>query len=91
MEQHAQLVTMPCHYCAGLLNPTGSALDRVDNGRGYEPDNVVPCCTVCNVIKGQHLTHDEMAVAMHMVKKYRNLEIGIINVGDTVSSLTGES
>lgn len=28
-----------------------SGLDRVDNRRGYLPDNVVPCCKICNYAK----------------------------------------
>ena len=28
-------------------------LDRVDNSRGYQADNVVPCCADCNYMKGQ--------------------------------------
>ena len=28
-----------------------NGLDRVDNSRGYEPSNVVPCCRRCNRAK----------------------------------------
>lgn len=37
-----------CFYCGN--EPSG--LDRVDNSRGYEINNVVPCCWACNTIKG---------------------------------------
>jgi 5-methylcytosine-specific restriction endonuclease McrA len=32
---------------------TYNGLDRLDNGRGYEPSNVVPCCWPCNQLKGR--------------------------------------
>lgn len=35
-------------------------LDRKDNSKGYEFDNCVVCCTVCNAVKGATLTFDEM-------------------------------
>jgi hypothetical protein len=35
-------------------------LDRVDNARGYELDNLVKCCWFCNCIKGSLLTHADM-------------------------------
>ncbi len=28
-----------------------SGIDRVDNSKGYELDNVVPCCSMCNYAK----------------------------------------
>ena len=30
---------------------TYNGIDRVDNARGYEVDNVVPCCEACNRMK----------------------------------------
>lgn len=52
-----------CHYCG--IEPSGrhlthasafgayiyNGLDRVENMRGYSPDNVVPCCATCNQAK----------------------------------------
>jgi hypothetical protein len=38
----------PKHYSGGCFY---NGLDRVDNARGYELDNVVPCCGTCNKAK----------------------------------------
>ena len=38
-----------CHYCGSKLNQI--RLDRVDNNAGYNIDNVVSCCTLCNFFK----------------------------------------
>jgi 5-methylcytosine-specific restriction endonuclease McrA len=59
-----RLTAAPCHYCG--RKPSNrkevprhrgafvySGIDRVDNMRGYEPDNVVPCCRICNRAKHQ--------------------------------------
>jgi hypothetical protein len=58
-----RLVRMDCHYCGAppanrrKVGPLAekdrkwNGLDRVDNSRGYEPDNVVPCCPACNWAK----------------------------------------
>jgi hypothetical protein len=52
-----------CDYCGAppsnkASSPSGlsgdyvyNGIDRVDSTRGYEPDNVVPCCFVCNNAK----------------------------------------
>ena len=52
------LIVKDCTYC-GLSPSTDmklsahprfryTGIDRVDNDRGYEKDNVVPCCETCN-------------------------------------------
>lgn len=61
-----------CYYCdrepqqimwhANWSNARKSLLyngiDRVDNLRGYELDNVVPCCKICNMAK-RDMTQEE--------------------------------
>lgn len=53
---------MPCNYCGDSLTITRKAynmngpythngIDRVNNDRGYEPNNVVACCEICNRMK----------------------------------------
>jgi hypothetical protein len=59
-QEYCQIVEPNCcTYCFGPL-PNYGGLDRIDNSRGYEPGNVVPCCTDCNRIRGCALTHEEM-------------------------------
>ena len=59
-SEFALLTKMHCHYCGA--EPMGvkktaksiyvyNGIDRKDNSRGYEIDNVVPCCKVCNRAK----------------------------------------
>ena len=58
-EQVLYLTKLPCHYCGaepshmlGRGDHNGhyiyNGLDRVDNDKGYLPENVVPCCKHCN-------------------------------------------
>jgi hypothetical protein len=72
-DEYAKLRGEPCHYCASSLdsNKYGVGLDRLDNSRGYEPGNVVPCCGDCNKIRGDRLTPEEMTVAMQAVLRLR--------------------
>lgn len=64
-----------CFYCDRLLVETsktidtGLTLDRLDNTRPYEPENVVLCCRRCNTIKGAWLTAEAMR---EIAQKYLN-------------------
>jgi 5-methylcytosine-specific restriction endonuclease McrA len=63
--EFAALIGQDCHYCGELPTQEHVAhkgttdgrpvvyngIDRVDNTRGYETGNVVPCCGVCNTAK----------------------------------------
>lgn len=50
-----------CHYCGKPPNKPHrkcdtflyNGLDRVDNSIGYIASNVVPCCYICNKMKGE--------------------------------------
>lgn len=60
-EQAEHLFKQPCYYCdaiGGNYRPSSygspfryNGIDRVDNSLGYYPENVVPCCGVCNRCK----------------------------------------
>lgn len=66
-EDFRALIFQNCHYCgsppARRALPKGrrikdgqgtflyNGIDRLNNSKGYEPDNVVPCCTTCNLAK----------------------------------------
>jgi len=50
-----ELLNKPCFYCNFKKDGEVIGLDRVDNNQGYSEANCVPCCTICNFLKGpQH-------------------------------------
>jgi hypothetical protein len=62
--------TNACHYCGSLVtwsphNTSGGGskgwhLDRKDNDHGYSKENCVVACPMCNRIKNNHLSYEEM-------------------------------
>ena len=61
-EEFKEFVTGKCHYCGASesnLKKTREAtgnfayngIDRVDNTKGYNKDNCVSCCKICNRMK----------------------------------------
>ena len=75
-KQFAELVMQKCTYCANQLasptNNTGVGLDRIDNNKGYDIDNVVPCCLICNRVRNDHFTPEETKIAVEAVIAFRN-------------------
>jgi len=65
------LVNDPCYYCLGPLPPKGYALDRCDPTKGYTKENCVPCCKLCNDVKGDLLTSKETVLVMSVVARMR--------------------
>ena len=47
------LMTDSCFYCGAVPSPV-NGIDRVDNARGYEVNNVVTACRMCNVAKNKY-------------------------------------
>ena len=63
-EDYLQLIEgTNCSYCKRKLLPSaGGGLDRLDNSRGYTKDNVVPCCGICNIARGDNFSVEEMKI-----------------------------
>ena len=82
-DQFVELTTQDCHYCGAMPESKGNmafkgcngiykhnGLDRKDNRIGYEYGNVLPCCPVCNILKGT-LSYDEfIAKAKQIAAKH---------------------
>lgn len=64
MEEFESIATANCYYCGrtpsnirarrGQTPFPYNGIDRVDNSRGYERGNVVPCCRQCNYAKNEY-------------------------------------
>jgi hypothetical protein len=50
-DEFYELVQAKCHYCEDSAPGAHIGLDRIDSNLGYTRENVVPCCTTCNVAK----------------------------------------
>jgi len=55
-EQIVTFIGVPCTYCG--CSDTGGGIDRIDSRRGYELDNITPCCPSCNTFKSDLTVED---------------------------------
>lgn len=58
IEQFESIVRSPCSYCNSFNEERVIGIDRINSNKGYVIDNVVPCCSVCNIMKSD-LTKEE--------------------------------
>jgi len=49
-EEYEDLIYKPCYLC-GFKNIVGNGLDRQDTSKGYTIENVLACCSTCNMMK----------------------------------------
>jgi len=68
-EEFTLLREKLCYYCSKTLPPSGSGLDRIDNAKGYEKNNVLPCCALCNMTRTNKLTVEELQLVIEHRKK----------------------
>ena len=80
-----------CHYCeipenhlrgSGFKSQIQKPLDwigvdRIDSNLGYFESNLVPCCFVCNQIKGNRFSELEMRFIGQSIKRIWQRRIGI--------------
>lgn len=55
VEEFKSIVTQKCHYCNEIYSGKykgRNGIDRVDSSKGYVLGNCVPCCKICNTMKG---------------------------------------
>lgn len=71
-----------CIYCGDTHN---IGLDRIDNNRGHEVGNVVPCCYECNIARGNNFSFEEMLIIGKTIKQIKKNRIKNINKNETGS------
>lgn len=85
-EQVERLIFSNCYFCG--IGPSKictlgqgawtresvpiNGIDRIDSGKGYTTDNVLPCCTDCNYLKVDR-KQDEFLAKIKRI--YENLEL----------------
>lgn len=68
-EEFSTFWGLYCYYCNDKIETIG--IDRIVSSKGYILNNIVPCCSICNVMK---LNHDKQFFINHIQKIWENLE-----------------
>ncbi len=68
MDQFMLHWQKPCYYCGIEIKTIG--LDRMDNNKGYLIDNIVPCCTRCNLSKYKANTAEFIALCKLIASRF---------------------
>lgn len=61
--------SLQCFYCDGYFGKVrvSGGLDRIDNKKGYELMNVLPCCTVCNRTRQDNFSVEETRLVIQTI------------------------
>ena len=71
-----------CYYCGiepsntymkSYYNATYNGIDRVNNTKGYEMDNIVSCCKMCNIAKNNN-TEEYFLQWVKRLSEYQRLK-----------------
>lgn len=73
-EEFKSLISTVCYYCSSDLSKSiGTSLDRINNSKGYDIDNILPCCSICNRGRNKFFTVAEWKIMVNALLAYRNL------------------
>lgn len=61
-----EIISKPCIYC-GSTEKVGC--DRIDNTKGHTIDNVIPACYLCNTVRNNHFSVDEMKLLGNTIRQ----------------------
>jgi hypothetical protein len=64
----------------GFKNIVGNGLDREDTSKGYSIDNVLPCCSTCNMMKAFYNKDD----FIKQMKKISDFKVSYPSKWDTI-------
>lgn len=69
-----ELFKESCYYCDEFNIFKVNGIDRINNDVGYIDDNVVPCCTTCNMIKCTMTIDDFLNKVEHILAFHQFIE-----------------
>lgn len=77
-DKFEELVLMPCYYCGSYNEEEVVGIDRLNSSKNYTEDNCVPCCKICNFMKGT-LSKNNFILQAHKIA----VEHPIENISDS--------
>lgn len=72
-DKFEELVCMACYYCGSFNENEVVGIDRLNSSRGYTNENCVPCCKVCNFMKGT-LNKNTFITQAHKIATHNPVE-----------------
>jgi hypothetical protein len=82
LEEFTTLATQNCHYCGTpprvkkrTYKTKLNGVDRKERDKGYTVANCVPCCSICNLMKGR-LSYQQFLKAVKNICKYQGEQNG---------------
>ena len=74
---YIELINRPCFYCGDILDLKTNSyfIDRLNSKLGYEKQNVVPCCSICNFMK-QSLSQKDFENQCDKISLYKRKRPG---------------
>jgi hypothetical protein len=86
LDYFAEIVSSQCVYCGHYNENEVNGIDRVDSYSGYVLENVVSCCSICNIMKND-LAQPEFL--KHIEKIYNHIQLNTfkneINIENTAT------
>jgi len=79
-DQFVKLIGSNCHYCGNspsnlqnlrTIRKHYNGIDRIDSNNGYNNENCVPCCIICNRAKGKLTTEEFSEWAKKLSKNFK--------------------
>lgn len=97
-ESFIEITSSNCFYCGSPPSKikmrdrangsyTYNGIDRLDSSKGYIKDNIVPCCSMCNVMK---LHHDIDDFLNHIKKINSHIDETIKNLNSINPSIASK-
>ena len=82
LEELTSLILENCYYCGSSFKNAQAltcgrifrynGIDRIDNTKGYLPDNVLTCCHNCNTMKNDMTIEDFTIYVYNLIKHSKN-------------------
>jgi len=80
-ENFIEIVQLNCYYCDAIPSNIRrntcnngdfvyNGVDRLNNNKGYTPNNCVPCCKICNIAKNNRSKKDFYSWIRKIYKKW---------------------
>jgi hypothetical protein len=76
IEEFLTIIAKPCHYCIRpITEQNTNGVDRIDNTNGYTMNNILPCCSECNIMRTLLPYNEFIDTCKSVAKKTAILEI----------------